>query len=623
MLAEEAREDKTGCDNGRLATRWLSIIKTARNNWKGEHNEIRRLRLLSGGLDDNDDAAFNDSKKKKKRVNLILSTINGLVPHVYAKMPEVAIEPKDAIDPHEYPWLRNFARTLEIVLNEQLEKAQLKRKSKAAVRSCLSARAAWAKVMWQQDIQTDPVIAQRINDTQDNLAELGLMIKEIADPVALADIEVKREELRYLVDSLEDQKEVIVSSGLVVDVIKPEHIIIESHIDAWEDWDKTQWIAQIIPMPLEKAKALFPDIDWNRSGVSYANSGDIKPIVTLNGFNNRDDLDSSVEVIEVWDKKTMTVYTICDGVTGFLREPYQPELVSESWFPFKPLGLINGDARFYPYSVSELIEELQDEYLETRDKYAEHRAKAIPKMLFDAESVDDKTMTRLVNGDIGENIPVSANGKSLAALFDFTKYPPIDGGLYDTNAVRFDIEAMSGLQDAARGSVVRAKTATEADIMQSALSSRVSEMQDAIEEWVESIALDGAQLALQAMHKEDVEAITGAGAIWPAWDMESIFRRVRVKIRAGSSGKPDKMAQQKSWAQIMPLAMEMMQKVAAAQAAGQVELADAMRGLLAELLRRLDERFDIDQLLPRRAAPMAMGQDGAGQQQLMGVVQNG
>jgi hypothetical protein len=158
---------------------------------------------------------------------------------------------------------------------------------------------------------------------------------------------------------------------------------------------------------------------------------------------------------------------------------------------------------------------------------------------------------------------------------------------------------MSGLQDAQRGAIAKPKTATEADIMQTGLTSRVTEMQDTIEDWIEQIASAGAELALWVMSRPEVERIAGRGAVWPELDKETIYRFIKVSVRSGTSGKPNKSQEQRNWAQVVPLAMQLMQSVMQAEQAGMSELANAQRELLAETLRRLDERFDVDRLLPK------------------------
>ena len=582
-------------DDSALATRWKTRIKEALSYWDKDFKRVERMRALAGGKD------VDNPSDKTRRVNLIHSTIKGLLPHVYARLPEIAIQPKESMDKSEYEMLRSFATTLEIVLNELLEAAKLKHIAKAATRRVFSEGIAWAKVGWQRDIKQDPIILNRIADTQDNILQLQRLITELQGQDTSTH-EAKLEELHQLQKSLEDAVEIVVSDGLVIDLLTAENVILDPAIASLEDWDKSRYIIHEVLLPLDTAKAQYPDASFSAT----ATNDEARPVTLAapTSLQNNDRTRANermVKIWEVWDKTTMTVYTLSDEVVDYVREPYQPEIVSEDWYPFYPLAFEITDSRVYPFSVTELLEPLQAEYLETREKYALHRKRAIPMMGVRKDAVLPEDARKINEGELLEMVRLegSPDGKPVQNELGFIPYPPIDGSLYDTSAIRFDVEMMSGLQDAQRGAIARPKTATEAEVMQSGLTSRVTEMQDTIEDWIEQIATAGAELALWVMTKSEVERIAGRGAVWPELDKETIYRFVKVSIRSGTSGKPNKSQEQRNWAQVVPLAMQLMQSVMQAEKMGESELANAQRELLAETLRRLDERFDVDRLLPK------------------------
>ena len=59
------------------------------------------------------------------------------------------------------------------------------------------------------------------------------------------------------------------------------------------------------------------------------------------------------------------------------------------------------------------------------------------------------------------------------------------------------MEWISGLGDAQRGGVMRAKTATEANIQQEGLATRIQEKIDATEDWLKELAWFSAEILLQ------------------------------------------------------------------------------------------------------------------------------
>jgi hypothetical protein len=46
-------------------------------------------------------------------------------------------------------------------------------------------------------------------------------------------------------------------------------------------------------------------------------------------------------------------------------------------------------------------------------------------------------------------------------------------------------------------------------------------------------------MAATALPEENVKALCGSGAFWPPTDRQTFWRNTSVKIRAGSTGKPD------------------------------------------------------------------------------------
>jgi hypothetical protein len=80
--------------------------------------------------------------------------------------------------------------------------------------------------------------------------------------------------------------------------------------------------------------------------------------------------------------------------------------------------------------------------------------------------------------------------------------------------------------------------------------------------------------------------------------VEEIFHKIRVHVRAGSTGRPNAMKEREQWTPLMPVLNDTMQQVAELRMQGQVDLADAKIELLRETLRRFDERLDIDTIIP-------------------------
>ena len=91
------------------------------------------------------------------------------------------------------------------------------------------------------------------------------------------------------------------------------------------------------------------------------------------------------------------------------------------------------------------------------------------------------------------------------------------------------------------------------------------------------------------------------GSVWPD-DMSrsEIFNNLKIQIQAGSSGKPDREQMAQTWAQfLLPRITELIQGVGELRTNGQEDLADSLILVAQETMRRMDERFDIHEFLPR------------------------
>ena len=54
----------------------------------------------------------------------------------------------------------------------------------------------WTKLSWQKDVRTDPIIENRIGDTQDNLQRIKFLIDEIKeDDDSRCELEAKQKNL--------------------------------------------------------------------------------------------------------------------------------------------------------------------------------------------------------------------------------------------------------------------------------------------------------------------------------------------------------------------------------------------------------------------------------------------
>lgn len=620
-----------------LVTTWFNRIKSGEKHWSKLHARMRHNRKLVRGIDDN--AEPGEPKYNAQRANLIGSTLTVVLSKVYAKNPEMAAEPiNKARD------LRLFADTVSTVTQTMLESAKLKQKAKSSVRAAMTCKYGVVKVQYQRVTQgeQDPMIRQRIADSQDNIQRLESLVKEIEDEKERSDTESKKRELEEALASLQQQSEVVAAEGLVIDRVSSDRLVIDPAIEDFWEYESADWMAEKIPIRKSAAKGRFPHLDLSTATTYKAGETGRDNTQRRSAFSGPASVaadDAIVMVWEIWSRADNRIYTLVEGCNKqFAIPPYTPKITGERWWPYFILPFQSVDGEFSAQSLVDVLERLQEEHNETRDKFAEVRRNIRPSYIFAAD-VKDKDIEKRLHPELGEYFAVNTNGGKLEDYVRQSTQLTIDPAVYDTAPIRNDMEMVSGLQDAARSVVVQPKTATEAAISDQSLAARVSEFRDQIEDWLTEIAQYSSELCLLAMTPAMVETIMGkpaepdpdeaaAAALsgqappepvptyeWPQERTpETVFNLVQIKIRAGSTAAPNKLQAQENWNKALQLLMPMIDKIRQIEAAGMD--ASPERELVKETAARFDETIDVERFLPskpvRPSMPVIPAMPGAG-----------
>ena len=598
-------------DSKALQQKWNARIKHARAHWATFHKRVKHNRNTVAGFNCNADPAGKEFYGL--RANLIHGTISAVLPNVYARNPEISITPA-----HAGADIKLFCSTLEKVTNRALEHAQLKNRAKSTVRAALTCSFGILKVIYQRDVHSVAFIQNRINDQQENQLAIGDLQQDLQDTSQKSHHEEKLSELEEQLLGVREQSEIWAAEGIIIDRVLTENLLIDPSICEFWDYTDADWMCQVIPMKRSRAEALYKK---NLANAKIYQPGQGEPLhkrakrlasMELDAGPVTDD--QQIAVLEIWDRTTQRVYTMVEGATEWLREPYSPPRAGERWYPFFLLPYQVVDGQFVGPSLVDLTERLQDEHNEARDRFNQHRDLCIPGWVASAD-INEKTIKKHSDSRFGEITIVDTEGKPLNQVIIPRGHPKIDPIVYDTSAVRYDWEQVTGLQDAARSTVVRPKTATEANILQRALSGRVFEFKDQIEDWLQEIAQYSAQVLLQELTKEQVERYVGAPITkttmidgqaittkeksydWPELTKERIFDMVDLRIRAGTTGSPDGIEEKEGWLKVLPIITGLSIQMQNLQARGMDY--EHIRSLLHETLLRYDDRIDSNLFIPK------------------------
>jgi hypothetical protein len=536
------------------------------------------------------------NKDKRVRTNLIYSTIATMLPLIYAKNPEVSVTPSRTVTKDILEATKKFGATAEIVLEQKvIKEPELKKQAKANVRSTMVTSTGWLKMVYQKDMGKDPLVERRIQDAQDNIARLDRLIEASQDSTR-ANHEMAKAEATQELNQLQiGNADIALYKGFVIDRIKTEDLfVLDDSIEEFHQYTDADALAHRVWFTVDKFEETF-----GRKPETTATK--YKQRATNNNGEKQENLGVEyVAVFEVWRRTSNTVYTFCLGEKTWCREPYSPSCTPKRWYPFYGLAFNIVEGQFMPMSDVEMLMELQDEYEGTRQAYSDHRDDSMPVRLFRTNgSLTEADLARISNRKSGDMIGVEGNpAQPLGNDFAEFRNVPIDPAVYDVSQIRNDLDQVAGLTDASRGNLIQPKTATEAEIMEEKMSSRVDERRDTTEDHLTEMFVSALEILLDELSIEDVKAIAGEEAVWPEMSKEEIFSMVNIGIRAGSTTKPNKMRERETWTQLLPQIEKTMQTVTQLRESGQIDMANAAMEMLRETIGRFDERIDIDAFIP-------------------------
>ena len=541
----------------------------------------------------------------------IFSTLSALLPNIYAKNPEIEIAPeKQAGESSNYALLRAMAETAETLLGKEFAGSTLKDVMKSNVMSALTTGVGWVKLSLQEEYGKDPVLLGRLRDAQDNLAALDSLRREVADD---PNDEAKKAELQAQINSIEmalsGQGEVVLQKGLVIDRVPSEDILIlDPTLIDLSNYRRAKTIAQRVWMTKSDYGRTFGH-DVPKEASTYNNRAVLdEPSVATNQYKqDESEQESLVQVWELWDADSQTVYTFAKGAKQWAREPYSPDWVGERWYPFFCLWFNEVDGSLDPISDVETQYELQEEYAALRTKIKKARDSQKTTMIGrkggEMEAADYKKVEASDGVDIvfiggNPNIPITQDIQQAPS-------PNLNLSLFDPAMIMRDSEMALRSGDAARGYINKAKTATEAEIMNMGLQSFTAERQDTLEDLIREMATYALEIMLLKYSNDEVKQVVGQHAVWQQMPIDKAFKYLSLEVRAGSMSKPNKFKDREQWMQLLPVLQQGVQQIAQFRAQQQSGMADAAKRLLEETLLRFDERIDLDALIPE-IDPQAM-----------------
>ncbi len=586
--------------------------------------------------------------------NIIGAFIDILVSFLYAKDPDVSARPAARVKPPPPklgelpPPAANtdhiqFAETAQIVISHLWRQARLKRTMKKCVRASLSVGPGWFKALMYSEQRPNPLAEKELKDAQDNLAQIQKLQEDLTREETDEDLELKVAELNRQIEGLQARIQESVKRGLCADFVRSEDIQVSLDVAAIDDYRDADWMSQDLFVERTRAKARFPRLtDTDIAGATTyvqrhtgqdqkALAGDVMTMdskLPAGAFVKSSDNPGMgpavqggqkpvefIKVIELWDQREGMIKTMVDGVKRWAREPYPPPQASRRFYPFFMLAFFETDGARHPQSLSWRMYKLQDEYSSRRSSGRKMRERSIPGTIFDSGAMDPEEAKKIAESVEQEMIPVrtTITGTQLSDIGSAKPVAAIDPAVFATTEILYDMNVLSGVQEAQASGASNANTATEADIQQSGFASRTDADRDIEEDLLTDLAQYTLQVSVQAMTPAEAEMIAGPYAFWPnGMEVDQILQMLEVEVKAGTTGKPRAQADKETWATLLPLVINLFTQIKAAETMGDLQTAQTLKNILNETLKRLDDRMSLEAIIAPSVAPVGLpGMPGA------------
>lgn len=547
-----------------------------------------------------------------------------------------------AAQPVEQKDAARFAATAQIVVSKSWKRAHLKRVMKRVLRSSLSVGPGWFKSYIYEEQGKNPKVEKELSDARDNLERIQKLQDDLTGMQPEQDEALTEEQLKLQIAGLEKRIELMVKRGLCIDFIRAEDMQVSLDVPSLQDYRDADWISHDLYIEKDSAKARFPRITDAelQKATTYVQREMQKNVSPIDGYaspelavpegtyvrasenvgqgsgvtGGKDSNIQFVKIVELWDHRDMNIKTFMEGVERWAVEPFPPEHAATRFYPFFQLALFEVDGSRHPQSIVDRTWKLQDEYSSRRSSGRKMRERSIPGTIFLSGEMDPAEIQKLEKSVEQEYVGVRTTtpGADINKVMGPKPISRIDPAIYDTKEILYDLNVVTGVQEAQASGNSDANTATEADIQQSGFATRTGADRDTEEELLTEFAQYTLEIAVQGIPARDVERMAGPYAFWPeGMDVEDILTMVEIEVVAGTTGKPRAMADKETWATLLPLMLEMIPLIRQAEAMGDVGTADTYKNVLRETLKRLDDRMTLESILSSvPSLPMVPGMPG-------------
>jgi hypothetical protein len=463
--------------------------------------------------------------------------------------------------------LTKISKTLEICFdyyaNEQ--KPRLKPLMKSFVRRAKTCSVGYLMLGFQREYgELTPDDTVTLADSRNKLAELQRRIDDLMDDeIDAANYDMQIVELNSLIADLEKKENTILREGPKFMFPRSTEIIVDPACTQLMGFIGAGWIVREFHKTQEQIQKIYK-VDIKSAYTPYRENGKGEMAEYHRRADSEDKTDGGkagmVCVWEVYNKDLEQTFTLCDGYPGYLVQPKEPDYFMEGFWPVFALTFndVEQEEGLYPFSDVHQLKHVQYEYNRSREYRRLHREANKPKYaaVKGRLSENDKKLLSDAPAHAVIEFDSLGQGERIGDLVQRFESVPIDPALYETNSEMEDILRTVGAQEADIGGTSGA-TATESSIAQGSHASSLASNVDDLDEFLTDVFGSLGQLLIMELSLKTVKEIAGQGAVWPEEDRLTVVKQLNLKVRAGSSGRPNQAAQLANMERGMPYMIQL------------------------------------------------------------------
>jgi hypothetical protein len=401
-------------------------------------------------------------------------------------------------------------------------------------------------------------------DARNKLGEMQRRIDDFMDDEVDSSTREEQEfELQTLIADLENKQNRILREGPKFMFPRATEIIVDPRCTQLMGFIGAGWVVREFHKTPDEVQKIYK-VDLKKSFTPYREHGKGEMAEYHRSADSEDkDDDGKVGMVCIWEvynKDLEQTFTICDGYPGYLVKPKEPDYYMEGfWSVFAvTFNDVEQEDGLYPLSDPHQLKHVQAEYNRSREYRRLHREANKPKYAAVKGRLTEADKEKLSNAPPHAVIEFESlgQGEKIGDLVQRFESVPIDPALYETNSEMEDILRTVGGQEANLGGVSGA-SATETSIAEGGRMTSLQSNIDDLDEFLTDVFSALGQLLIMELSVETVKEIAGQGAIWPEMDRESVIKQLNLKVRAGSSGRPNKAAELANMERGMPYLLQL------------------------------------------------------------------